>query len=197
MLIELYLYSTYYLRNYFTEQSPYWEANRFPGNQEISRILWNPKIHYPIHKCPPHVPMLSQLDPVHTPTSNFLNIHFNIILPSTPGSPKWSPSLRFPHQNPLYASPLTYTCYILHLATYPTYLILLGFINRRIFGEEYRSLSSSLTLILLTWRIWLAPKKARGWQRGFNSAFKGLIQQLHVSNIWNVQNVFLRPWHTV
>jgi hypothetical protein len=26
-----------------------------------------------------------------------LKIHFNITLPSPPGSPKWSPSLRFPH----------------------------------------------------------------------------------------------------
>jgi len=55
---------------------------------------------------------MSQLYPVHTPTSHFPKIHLNIILPSTPGSPKWSLSFRFPHQNPVYASPLLHTCYI-------------------------------------------------------------------------------------
>jgi hypothetical protein len=40
-------------------------------------------------------------------------VHRNIILQSTPGSPKWSLSIRFPHQNPLYASPLPYTRYML------------------------------------------------------------------------------------
>ena len=54
--------------------------------------------------------MLSQIDPVHASTFHFLKIHLNIILPSTPRFPKWSLSLRFPHQNPVYSSPP----YVLH-----------------------------------------------------------------------------------
>jgi len=36
-----------------------------------------------------------------------------------------------------------------------------------------------LTLIQLTWRIWWALNKARKWQMGFNSAFKGLNAELN------------------
>jgi hypothetical protein len=97
-----------YLLTYSTEQSPSWEANRFSASQEIPSILRNAKVYYRIHTCPPSVPMLRQFAPIHASTSHFLKIHLNIILPSTPGPPKWSPSVKFPHQNPLYASPPPY-----------------------------------------------------------------------------------------
>jgi hypothetical protein len=36
------------------EQIPSCEANRFAASQEIPYILWNQKVHYPIH-IEPHV----------------------------------------------------------------------------------------------------------------------------------------------
>ena len=82
-------------------QSPSRAANWFAASQEIPRISRNPKVHYRTHKCPPPVRIVGQPNPVHIPTPHLLEIHPNIIHPSTPRSPHWSLSLRFPHQEPI------------------------------------------------------------------------------------------------
>ena len=93
-----------------------------------------PKVHYRTHKRPPPVSILGQSNPVHIPTSHLLEIHPNIIYPSTPRSPQWSFSLRFPHQDPIHplSSPIRATC--------PAHLILpdaclLLFVNIVLFRE--------------------------------------------------------------
>jgi len=130
LLAYLLTYSLTHSLTHPIEQSPSWEAKRFSATQEIPRILWNPEVHYRFHKCPPHVssPETARSSPYPPLPSYFLNIHLNIILPSTPGSPKWPLPLRFPNQNPEYASPTPIR------ATCPAQLILLDFITRTILG---------------------------------------------------------------
>ena len=86
-----------------------WKANLFAASQEIPRISRNPKVHYRTHKRPPPVSILGQPNPVHIPTFHLLEIHPNIIHPSTTRSPQLSPSLWFPQQDPIHSPLLTDT----------------------------------------------------------------------------------------
>jgi hypothetical protein len=66
-LPSLLTYELTYLLIYSMGQSPLWETNKFWTSQEILRILWS-------RKFITAVPIRSQLDPFHTPTSHFLKI---------------------------------------------------------------------------------------------------------------------------
>ena len=97
------------LLTYSMVQSPSWEANWFAASQEIPQISRNPKVNCRTHKRPPPVSILGQPNPVHIPTSHFLEIHPSII---HLGLPSGLLSSGFPSKT-LYtpvSSPIRATC---------------------------------------------------------------------------------------
>jgi len=90
------------------EQSPSWEAKKFPASQEIHHISRKT-----IYNNPPSIPILSQINPAHHLTPNlFCKINFDIILPLTPAISQLPLSLRFPQQNYVHTICFLYTWYM-------------------------------------------------------------------------------------
>jgi len=123
------------------EQSPTREANSHSTSQEIPRHLWKPKVLYRVHNSPPLVSVLSQISPMQNIPPYFFKIKFNIILPSTP----WSPKLALPF---VFSTKFLYAFLISPMrATFPALLILLDLIVVIIYGEGYKLWNSLLVQI--------------------------------------------------
>ena len=125
----------YYLLTYSIKRSPSWEA-------KFRLILWNPKVRYRIHKCPPNEPARSSPYPPH-PTSwksiLILSTHLRLGLPSDlfpSGFPTKTVRTTLP-------PPTRATC--------PAYLILLDFIIHTILGEQYRNIHSVNKILTALW----------------------------------------------
>ena len=124
------------------EWSPSWEAKSFSASQEILRILRKPKVQHRIHKSPPPVPVLNQINP------------FDASIPL--------PEDTFEYHPPTYAWVFQVVSFLqisppkhcMHVFSYPyvlqapSQLILIDSIARLMFGEDYWSWSSSLCILL-------------------------------------------------
>lgn len=77
------------LLTYSMAHSP-WKADSSSPSQEIPHLLQKWSILYCVHKGPPMISILSQMNPIHTLISCFFMIYITITFPSVPRSPKWS-----------------------------------------------------------------------------------------------------------
>ena len=79
---------------YVTEAKRLWSSSQAAARWERRVVTKIQASH--IHTCPPPVAILSHIGLIHNPTSHYLKIHLNIIIPLTPWSSKFSLSPRFP-----------------------------------------------------------------------------------------------------
>jgi hypothetical protein len=100
--------------------APIWTKIKVPSyivvwilvTNQLTPWRQNPKVHHRIHNSPPTMPLLSQVNPLHSPSANLPKVRFHPILPSTPWPFKGSLSPGFSHQTPVHINSLCYACHM-------------------------------------------------------------------------------------
>jgi hypothetical protein len=94
-------------------------------------------------------------------SSHFLKINFNIVLPSTFRSSKWSLSLRSHHENPVSTSSVSYTCHTAHLPDSSWFEYILNLLKK---SEKLRKLYNELLKYLYHFvRLFLPQNEKLLW----------------------------------
>jgi hypothetical protein len=94
------------------EQSLPWEANSHSAGQDVPHLLWKLEVHYHVQKGLLLIPILRQMNPVHTVPPYLCKIQCNIIFPSMPRSSKWSLPFRFSNQHIVCIFLFPWVCYL-------------------------------------------------------------------------------------
>jgi hypothetical protein len=74
-------------------QSPSWEANSHSASQEISRPLWDQKVHNRVHKSPLLAPVQSHMNP-----EQGADTSFNYVMPA-PVAVRYKPRMVLDRSN--------------------------------------------------------------------------------------------------
>ena len=108
------IYSTYLTHYKLTTWGRVLENLRFPHLiKKIPYNLWYLKLHH-VHKRPPLVSSLTQMNPTHALPTYIFKIHFNTVISCRPKFSKWSLFFKLPHRSLESISLLHHVCHMSH-----------------------------------------------------------------------------------